>query len=258
MTNTLTKLRKFNFIMGTLHLIQAVIMLSLSLTVTKVIDFKPPIWSYYLKFDPLKMTLVTDPKQIGEAPFGILVASFLFISSVAHFLIVSPRLNKTYNKDLEKGINYFRWYEYALSSSIMIVLIALLFGIYDIGALVLIFVLNASMNLFGLLMEIINQHTKKTNWLAFIFGCVPGIATWLVIALYAWGNSSPAETPWFVYAILISYFIFFNLFPINMFLQYKKVGRWSDYFYGEYIYICLSLIAKTVLAWLVFTGVMQP
>ena len=140
----------------------------------------------------------------------------------------------------------------------MIVLIAILFGVYSIGALILIFGLNASMNLFGLLMEKLNQYTKGTNWLPFIFGSIAGIIPWVVIIMYAFGNSDPSQVPWFVYAIFGSYFVFFNLFPINMILQYKKIGKWSDYMYGEKIDIVLSLVAKTILAWLVFFGIMQP
>lgn len=49
-----------------------------------------------------------------------------------------------------------------------------------------------------------------------------------------------------------------NLFPVNMVLQYKKVGRWKDYLYGERGYIMLSLVAKSLLAWLVFAGTLQP
>lgn len=258
MEKDLNKLTKFNLIMGVLHFLQGSVMLILALTVTKVVEFKPPLWSNYLFFDSDIMRLVTNPKQLGNIPFGVLVSLFLFLSASAHFVVLLPRFNKQYTRDLEKGINYFRWYEYALSSSVMITLIATLFGVYDIGALILIFALNMSMNLFGLLMELINQYTPKTNWLAFIFGSVSGIATWIVIGLYAFGNSSPSEVPFFVYAILGSYFVFFNLFPINMFLQYKKVGKWSEYIYGEYIYIILSLVSKTTLAWLVFAGVMQP
>ena len=52
-------------------------------------------------------------------------------------------------------------------------------------------------------------------------------------------------------------FVFFNLFPINMILQYKKIGKWRDYVYGERGYIILSLVAKSVLAWLAFAGAMQ-
>ncbi|TYB83875.1 MAG: hypothetical protein FXF54_13000 [Kosmotoga sp.] len=244
--------------MGILHLIQAILMLTFSITIDKISAFKTPIWSYFLKFDSEKMRLVTDPQKLGEVPFGIFVSFFLFISAIAHFIIVMPKANDIYNRDLKKGINKFRWYEYSISSSLMIFLIAMLLGVYDIGALIAIFLLNASMNLFGLLMEEINQYTEKTKWSPFVFGCIAGIGPWIIIFMHALGNANPAEVPWFVYAILGSYFVFFNLFPINMILQYKKVGKWANYLYGERAYIMLSLIAKTVLAWLVFSGVMQP
>jgi hypothetical protein len=253
-----SSLRKFNFTMGIFHFVQGLIMLIIALNVDKVIAFKPQIWSYFLKFDLSTMHLITNPERIFELPFGIMVSLFLFISALFHFIISSKRYNTKYNEDLKNNINEFRWYEYALSSSLMIVLIAVLFGIYDIGALILIFGLNASMNLFGLLMEKINQYTKKTDWKAFVFGSIAGLIPWIVIIMYAFGNANPTEVPWFVYAIFASYLVFFNLFPINMILQYKKIGKWSNYLYGERIYIILSLVAKSVLAWLVFFGVMQP
>jgi hypothetical protein len=251
-------LRKFNITMGIFHLVQGIIMLFIALNVDKVIAFKPHIWSYFLKFDINSMELVTNAKILFDLPFGILVSLFLFISALFHFIISSNKYNAVYNKQLDNHINQFRWYEYSLSSSLMIVLIAVLFGIYDIGALILIFGLNASMNLFGLLMEKMNQANKKIDWLAFIYGSIAGIIPWIVIIMYAFGNANPSEVPWFVYAIFISYLIFFNLFPINMILQYKKIGKWSNYLYGERTYIILSLIAKSILAWLVFFGVMQP
>jgi hypothetical protein len=43
-----------------------------------------------------------------------------------------------------------------------------------------------------------------------------------------------------------------------MILQYKKVGKWADYLYGERVYIVLSLVAKSIIAWLVLFGAMQP
>ncbi len=258
LTKKLSKLRKFNMTMGILHFIQGAGMLTLALMVDKFKDFKTPVWSYFLTFDTTQMRLVTDPKKLFDVPFAALVACFLFLSAVAHFIIAAPGTNKIYERDLQKGINKFRWYEYSISSSLMIFLISMLFGVYDIGALILIVLLNASMNLFGLLMEEINQFKEKTDWKPFIFGSIAGIGPWIVIALYSFGNADPSQVPWFVYAIVGSYFVFFNLFPINMVLQYKKVGKWADYLYGERAYIILSLVAKSVLAWLVFAGVMQP
>ncbi len=257
-TITFSYLKRFNLVMGFLHLIQGALMFVFALTIDQISAFKTPVWSYFLEFDTEQMRLVTRPEQIGEVPFAMFVSFFLLLSALAHFIIVMPKTNEIYVRDLKKGINKFRWYEYALSSSLMIILIAMLFGVYDIGALIAIFVLNASMNLFGLLMEHLNQYTEKTSWSPFIFGCIAGIAPWIIIIMHALGNANPAEVPWFVYAIIGSYFVFFNLFPLNMILQYMKVGRWADYLYGERGYIILSLLAKTVLAWLVFAGVMQP
>ncbi|OJF94168.1 heliorhodopsin HeR [Alkalibacterium sp. 20] len=255
---TLKSLKKFNTVMGFLHLVQGFLMLGFAIFIERIADFTIPVMSNFLMFDETQMRLVTETNQLFDVPFGIAVSLFLFISALAHFIIISPWGNPIYNRDLKKGINKFRWYEYSISSSLMIVLIALLFGVYDIGALILIVAANASMNLFGLDMEEINQYTEKTNWKPFVFGSVAGLAPWVVILLYAFGNSNPAEVPWFVYALAGSYFAFFNLFPINMILQYKKIGKWNNYLYGEKGYIVLSLVAKSVLAWLAFGGVMQP
>jgi hypothetical protein len=142
----------------------------------------------------------------------------------------------------------------------MIVLIGLLVGVWDLGALIAIFGVNAAMNLFGIMMELHNERTDKTDWRAFIYGCIAGIVPWIVIIWYFLGSlsSSDAKPPAFVYAIIPTIFVFFNIFAINMFLQYKKVGKWSNYLFGERFYIVLSLLAKTALAWMIFAGTLAP
>ena len=255
-------LRKFNLIMGALHLVQGIMMLILSSTVIqKISEFKPTITQLYLEYNTTTQSLETAVKELFDLPFGFFVAVFLLLSALAHAIISIPnKTNDIYNADLEKGINRFRWYEYALSSSVMIVLISTLFGIYDIGSLILIFIVNASMNLFGLLMEEVNAGKEKKNikWSAFVFGSIAGLAPWIVIILYMVGNGNYDMVPWFVWAIVGTYFVAFNTFPINMVLQYKGVGKWKNYLYGERVYIILSLVAKTFLAWLVLFGAMQP
>jgi hypothetical protein len=260
---TFPYLRRFNGTMAGLHFAQAVFMLVMGLTLTKIKEFKLPVDYYFLSFDTEKMKLFLDSETIGSIPIGVFVSIFLFLSAIAHFLVVLPRINNFYNSSLEKGINYFRWYEYALSSSVMIVIISMLFGARDIGTIAAIVGLNATMNLLGLMMEIHNQATEKTNWTAFIVGSFCGAVPWVVVLLYFLGSAvkTPGvleQIPWFVYAIFGTYFVLFNLFPVNMVLQYKKVGRWSNYLYGERGYIILSLVAKSLLAWLVFAGTMQP
>lgn len=259
MQDVYKKLRNFNLIMGGVHLIQATIMFFLATTVIqKISEFQPTIIQYYQQFNFETKTLEVVSKELFELPFGMLVASFLLISAIAHGFI-ALNANK-YEANLRKKINPYRWYEYALSSSIMIVLIATLFGIYDVVSLLLIFIVNASMNLFGLDMELVNANTEngKVNWLPFIWGSFAGLAPWIAIFFYMTGTGNFDMVPWFVWAIIISYFIAFNTFPINMILQYLKVGKWKDYLYGERVYIILSLAAKSILAWLVLFGAMQP
>jgi hypothetical protein len=124
----------------------------------------------------------------------------------------------------------------------------------------MIFVLDAIMNLLGLAMEIVNQGQKKVDWFTFILGCLAGIVPWVVFAIYVYGAQQygGGNIPTFVYWIYVSIFIFFNSFAINMVLQYKKIGPWQDYLYGEKVYIILSLVAKSLLAWQVFAGTLRP
>jgi hypothetical protein len=246
-------LRRFNVIMGALHLVQGILMIVLSNDTTY------PIFTNFLKFDAAARALVPNPTLYHDLRFGPAVAAFLLISAVAHFYLSTIGYDR-YVRNLKKGMNPVRFYEYAFSSSLMIVLIGMLVGMWDLGALILIFGLNATMNLFGIMMEYHNYHTTKTDWTSFIYGCVAGIIPWIVIVLYFAGSlsSSDAKPPAFVYAIIPSLFIFFNIFAVNMLLQYKKVGRWKDYLYGERVYIVLSLVAKTLLAWQIFAGTLAP
>ena len=252
-TKKLHRLRRFNLIMGFLHLIQGVVMIIISNDTTY------PIYTNFLTFNIDTFTLQPDPQLWYELPFGPAVAVFLLLSAFAHFSLASYGYN-WYVKKLKQGMNPARFYEYALSSSLMIVLIGMLVGIWDLGAIILIFALNATMNLFGIMMEYHNQYTEKTRWTSFIFGSIAGIVPWIVIVMHFLSaiTSADADPPGFVYAIIPTIFVFFNIFAVNMVLQYKKVGPWKDYLFGERVYIILSLLAKTVLAWQIFAGTLAP
>lgn len=246
-------LRIFNLFMGFLHFGQGLLMLALSNS------FKLPVTTSFVEFSPKAGKLVPVLKTAFEIPLGPLVASFLFISAIAHFAISSQGIYQWYVNNLKKGANYARWIEYSISSSIMIVIIAMLVGMYDGISLMLMFGLNAMMILFGWVMELHNQSTAKTNWTAYIFGSIAGIIPWIAVALYLFGaGGETGHVPTFVYWIFFSIFLFFNVFAINMILQYKKIGPWKDYLFGEKMYIVLSLVAKSLLAWQVFAGTLRP
>jgi hypothetical protein len=250
---TYSGLRRFNLVMGFLHLAQGIFMIAISNATTF------PVYTSFLRFNVQTQTLVPNPQLIYRLRFGPAVAVFLLLSALAHFAL-STFGYKWYVAKLKSGMNPARFYEYALSSSLMIVLIGMLVGVSDLGALILMFGINAMMNLFGIMMELHNQTSKKTDWTAYIYGCVAGIVPWIVIFIYFYGSlgSSSAKPPAFVYAIVPTIFVFFSIFAVNMVLQYKKVGPWKDYLFGERMYIVLSLLAKTALAWQIWVGTLRP
>ena len=247
------RLRRFNVIMGALHLIQGVLMIVLSNDTTY------PVYSNFLTFNTEKLALEPKLNLIYELRFGPAVGAFLLISAVAHFYLSTIGYQR-YEDNLKKKINPVRFYEYAFSSSLMIVLIAMLLGIWDLLTLLGLFGLNAAMNFFGILMEFDNQGRENVRWTSFIYGCIAGIIPWIAMGINLYGSAvvNDAQPPTFVYAIVVSLFLFFNSFAVNMYLQYKKVGPWNNYLFGERGYIVLSLVAKTALAWQIFAGTLAP
>ncbi|KAA3641942.1 MAG: hypothetical protein DWP92_00170 [Armatimonadetes bacterium] len=242
-----TRLRRFNFGMGVLHGAQALLILVLAT------DFALPVTATFLEGPP--GTPPSEPSVLFDVSLAWGVTAFLLLSAVFHFIVAGPAARR-YRDQLTRGQNQFRWIEYAISSSVMIVLIAMLPGISDVVALLALFAVNAGMIFMGSVQE--RYEAPGGSLWPFWMGVLLGVVPWLSIGLYLVSPGSDAQPPGFVYAIFISLFVFFNAFAITQFLQYKQVGRWKDYLVGERTYILLSLVAKTALAWQVFAGTLVP
>jgi len=244
---TSSTLRRYNLIAGVFHLAQMLVVLTLAN------DFSLPIVARYMSGPP--GTTFAEAVTLFDTPVGLAVAIFLGLSAFFHFLVASPQYFGRYSAGIAAQRNYFRWVEYSISSSVMIVLISQIVGVSDLAAIISIFGVNASMILFGWLQE---KYESPGNggWLPFIFGCITGIVPWVALIFYVFsiGGVSDTTAPVFVYGIVVSLFVLFNTFAIVQYLQYKKVGKWSNYIRGEKTYITLSLIAKSALAWQIFAS----
>jgi hypothetical protein len=252
----ISRLRRYNIVAGSLHLVQAVGFAYVLTLLSKQVTFA--VTADYLGGPP-GAPVAPERVTLFDVNVGMGVVAFLALSALFHFLISSPWFFPRYSAGLKQNHNYFRWVEYALSSSIMIWLIAQITGITDIAALFLIFAVNAAMILFGALQEKYETPGSR-HFLPFVFGSMVGAVPWIVILIYVFapGSNSDVSPPAFVYGIIISLFLFFNTFAVNQWLQYRQVGGWRDYLQGERVYITLSLVAKTALAWQVFSGAIIP
>ena len=242
----LDRLRIWNIAVGVILAAQAIMIAVLTNS------FSLPVTATFMNGPP---GTAPELHHLFDIATGWGVVAFLGISAGALLIIASPPVFSWYKRNLLQDRNYGRWIEYFFSSSIMIVLISQLTGISDIAALLAIAGINGCMILFGLLMEKY-ERPGKASWLPFWFGSFAGILPWIAIVTYVWAPGLNVSPPGFVYGIIASLFVFFNCFAVNMVLQYKKVGPWRDYLFGEKVYIILSLTAKALLAWQVFFPVL--
>ena len=142
-----------NLALTVLHLVQAVAVVALAtdfaITVTQSLPTGPP------------GSAIASPEGIFDVPIGVAIAVFLALASLDH-LLTSTLLRGTYERDLRGGINRFRWVEYSVSATIMVVLIAL-YGHRRHAALIGIIGANVSMILFGWLQESANPPGRTTR-----------------------------------------------------------------------------------------------
>jgi hypothetical protein len=239
-------LRRFNVAVGLAHAVQAIAILALAQDVTLPVD------AGFLEGPPGSGDR-GGPVSLLELPVGPAVAAFLLLAAVDHLLVAGPAA-RWYERNLARGQNPARWWEYSVSASLMVVLIAMLSGVSEATALVAIFGANAAMIFFGLVMEQVNRPGAPVDWRPFVLGCVVGAVPWLAIGLQIAVSASEASVPGFVVAIFVSLFALFNSFAVNMWLQFRRTGRWRSYLFGERAYLVLSLVAKSALAWQVFGG----
>ena len=291
--NPYKNLKLWNGIMAGLHAIQGIAMVSLTKS-----DSLKQIFISLPKPNPEQRSFGNVVENWYQVNLGYVIASFLFLSAFAHLITILPKVYEWYINNLKNQLNLIRWFEYALSSSVMVYVIAYLCGISDGLMLFVLVSINACMNLFGASMELHNSNLKKqakpqkiiqtvmqgdeifssfkidttsykTEWSNFVYGCFAGIVPWIVMGTYFFvsldrlGNidtlpDNVKNALKTVKFIFPALFIFFNCFAINMVLQYKKLGPWKNYLTGEKVYIILSLTAKSFLAWFIWGGTLRP
>jgi len=245
----LSNLRKWNIGLTILHLGQAIAVLLLTN------DFAIKVLSSFPAGPPGTEGLVTS--TLFEVRIGWVIAAFLALAGIDH-LLTSTFARRRYETDLKNGINRFRWAEYAISASLMVVIISMYWGILTLAALVAVVGANIAMILFGWLQEKMNPPGRtSTTMVPFWFGTLVGLAPWLAMSVNI-SQIPLGDAPKGLFLIMIVQGLFFFCFGLNQWLQYRGVGKWTNYMFGEKTYLILSLGAKSLLAWQIFAVSLIP
>lgn len=254
----LLRLHRWNRRLAIVHAIEGVLIFLFAAA------YSVPVIINYLAVDPINSSAVghavlsAATRQLFNVSIPGLIAIFFLVAALAHGLLATV-YRKRYETELSQGINTVRWLEYAMSAGLMVVIIGLLSGVYDFATLIAIFSFMVIMCLLGLVTELTSKASHP-NWPAYWSGAVAGFVPWLIMALYVFNATyyGAAHIPAYIYWIYVTMFVCTVGFALNMYLHYKKRGKWANYAYTERCFMVLSLVTKTLLAWQIFVGILRP
>lgn len=282
-------LRGFTICTGLVHLGSGVATLILRQD-KKVPLFEPWLaWpSAAERSDPLTNKFITGNKYAGSISFEGLVASFFFLSATFQVLpaLWDVSWHWLINLLFERNVQPIRWVEYSASASVMFLMFFLLNGGQNLPLLICVFALSFVMMILGLVSEASAYFQRTIEYLSngkqkrqpldyflpHILGWVPfGILWGLIFRAFVLGtnhgrpgvSNDYAKPPWWVYAVFSGQVGLMALFGANQLWQqyslytvnvadFTKQARIA--LRTEYIYVALSLTAKSMLAWVLYFG----
>ncbi len=203
-----------------------------------------------------------------------LCAVFAFWSGFLHLLIATPWFYKSYKKSIRQKFGWWRWLDYTVSASIMIVVIGIYCAISDTSLLSMLGLTEAAVILIGAasewaLSKSVNEEkmegvgaegAKLKNGknpmfilARFLLVLAFGLFTlmWVpILSTFFISISSAENVPAVVYIVVFAYPFSFLAFGLVSLQIYRK--RMKNYMWYEFNFILLSLVTKVLLHWSIF------
>lgn len=222
-----------------------------------------PIYVNHLSVNPIassisgSQTLSYSSNKIFQVSLVFLVELLLFISVLICVLQLSL-CKKNYLQDLKTGVFKLRWLEYGLSLALTMVVLGLVYSVYDVASLLMIFVFIIISSATGYLL--LSQRSMKSpnKDIAFWSGIVCSLTPPVVNLLYliygqVYGNIKvSAYVYWSAAVTLIYLAIFWN----KIYAQISN-GRKFDHLNSEKVYLISGFAFKTIFIWLIYSGLLH-
>lgn len=181
----------------------------------------------------------------------------LMLLSTALPVLYLTRLKRFYAERLAtRRVIGPRWVDLAVSSALMVEVLAILVGYSDVMTLKLMGALLAITCYLGWRAEVNNEAAGQPNWNAFGLSVVTGALPWVAIVGAKIGTMlfSEVRAPWYVYAACLTTFIGFLLLAWNQWKQHRRAGRWADYIFVDRNYLFVSTLTKVAFAAILIVG----
>ncbi len=252
-------LRRVNLVMALLLFVEAVVLLIMRHNNSGL----QPISGHFLAIDKLASNSaghnvwVPASKHLFDLNIAYVIVAFLLISALIRVLIGTV-WRKKYEAELNNKVGRARWLEFATAGGLLLLTVAMLTGVLDLASLTMLFVINLAVCILGLVWEFarpaINPAGRWVPWLGVVLILTP----WLVLGKYLFDAILYGDgLARYVYVLVASVFVLFLLFAANEFMMRRGRGRWGNYVFGELMFIILSFVTLTAVAWQVFAGILK-
>ena len=222
-------------------------------------------------------------KHVGDARPMALVAASFYITAACQ--APAAIWFAWYQRALGRGLQPLRWLDYAASTAVMLMAVAMLVGVDDFWALLLLVGTTWSVAAFGLLQEqaLFMLRTLQSrgdcpdfgvmsiadgSWAAYmaahLCSWVPFSLAWAVLAgMFQWSLNRLSGMPDTLKAVPLVQLVLFVAFGVNQYygtsssLFAQGPGwRWT-YMHSEVTFTALSVLTKSALAWMLYAGLGQ-
>lgn len=252
-------LRKYNMVLFAIHIVIAIVLL---IYFQKIKNPNKPV--NYVNLDLFEHAFTLNSSgtffdvfskkvaSVKEGGITALIITFFVITAAFHLLYaVNP--GNVYLEAVKSGNNFLRWIEYSISATIMVVIIALLSGVKDVGNYVLLVVASIGIMSTGQWFE---TATGRSKWIPILVGFILLAGVFMTIFANFRERLKEAKdagfkVPSWLYLVVIVLFAFYASFGFVPIAQMIFKGSYRKY---EYTYLTLSLAAKASLGLLVAVG----
>lgn len=247
-------LKKTNLILSGLYLAQLILL----------IIFAKSAWvsitTNYLAYDSL---LSSGEKIIHSAGtsrlFDINIAWLLFfILGVSCFLhlILATKLKNKFELSLKSGSSssIYNWVIYGMFSSLIILVLSLLSGVFDISSLVLILSVSIFASISSALYCLRLNKDKHLAKPSLIISITATLLPWLIVLIYIIGTiifGGNSISAW-VYLVYLTVMLTQVTLAYVFTQMSRKIGKWRDLLYSVKIFFGIIFISQTLVIWQIF------
>jgi hypothetical protein len=233
---------------------------------TGTINFNTVLYRFKVLFNyenlndsPVEAVKIWD---IRASFLKMLVVVFFLFTALFHIIYASDVFGTgIYTQMITNSNNYIRWIEYAISSTIMTFLIAIVSGVKSFEVVVLLLLMNVAMILCGQVIEA--SYSFNVKFIATLIGWIllGGIVLIFFSSFFITLNEAKQQgfsVPSWVYAIIFPLVLWYSSFGIVSLLQAFRNRTPKNYTKYEKAYIMLSLFSKVNLGIAIAFGLTRP